>query len=645
VTFADIDAAVRPQDDLYRHINGGWLATAVIDDDKPNAGSFVELREASEHAVRDIITGLADPEPGSEADKIATLFASFMDVAAVEALGAKPLAPLLARVDQIVSVKDLVRHLGWAFRRGIANLVGMDVDADPGDPTRYLMFVGQSGLGLPDESYYREPQHAELLGQYREHVAGMLLRAGVPNYAAQAQAVVDLETKIAACHWDRVRTRDMVAMYTLQTLDELAEASPNFFWREFLRSAGIPEEAMAELVNAQHTFPVEVSALLTSQPLESWKSWARWKIVTSLAPYLSSELVDEKFRFYGTVLSGTPVLKDRWKRGVDLVEGALGEAVGKLYVERHFSPVAKERMDDLVAHLLEAYRVSITHLAWMTPDTKVEALAKLDKFRPKIGFPAKWRDYSGLSVSKADLVGNVLAVNSFELDYTLSKLAGPVDPDEWFMTPQTVNAYYHPLRNEIVFPAAILQPPFFDEHADDAVNYGGIGSVIGHEIGHGFDDQGSTCDGDGRLRNWWTEDDQAAFRERTRALIDQYASLSPEGADGQKVNGELTIGENIGDLGGLGIAYQAWQLAGGDPDGEPVDGLTPAQRFFAGYAAIWRYTSRPELVKQRLVVDPHSPAEFRCNQIVRNVDAFFAAFGVTPDDDLWLDEAQRVTIW
>ena len=358
---------------------------------------------------------------------------------------------------------------------------------------------------------------------------------------------------------------------------------------------------------AQPSFCAEIGALLTENRLTAWRAWARWRLVSALAPYLSHDFVEENFRFYGTVLSGTPELKERWKRGVAVVEGALGEAVGQLYVERHFSPAAKQRMDDLVGNLIEAYRRSITELDWMTEETKAEALSKLAKFRPHIGYPSKWRDYGALEVRADDLVGNVMRAASFELDRSLTKIGQPVDREEWLMTPQTVNAYYHPLKNEIVFPAAILQPPFFNEYADDAVNYGGIGSVIGHEIGHGFDDQGSTCDGDGALRDWWSEADRTAFELRTKALIGQYNVLEPSETPGHYVNGELTIGENIGDLGGLSIALKAYRIARGDDRREPIEGYTDDQRLFLAWAALWQAKSRPELVRQRLATDPHSP--------------------------------------
>ena len=647
IDFSAFDHRVRVQDDLYRHANGTWLSETEIPSDKSITGSFIALRDIAEEAVRAIITELdADESPeGSERAKIAALYASFIDVQRVEELASTPLAPLMAGVDAVATPPELMELLGGFARAGIPGLIGIETESDPGDPGRYVMFVGQSGLGLPDEEYYRLDSYAEIREQYVDHITRMLELAGVEDPAAAARQVFDLETDIAAHHWDKVKCRDLRLMYNLMDLAGFEAAAPALHWRRFMAGADISEQTMAELVVTQPSFCTEVAALLTPDRLPAWRSWARWRVVSSLAPYLASAFVDENFRFYGTILTGTPELKERWKRGVALVEGALGEAVGQQYVERHFSPVAKQRMDDLVANLIEAYRRSITELDWMTEKTKTEALAKLAKFRPHIGYPSKWRDYSALEVRADDLVGNVMRAAAFELDRSLTKIGQPVDREEWLMTPQTVNAYYHPLKNEIVFPAAILQPPFFNEHADDAVNYGGIGSVIGHEIGHGFDDQGSTCDGDGALRDWWSEEDRTAFEDRTRALIGQFNALEPAETPGHHVNGELTIGENIGDLGGLSIALQAYRIARGEHRPEPVDGYTDEQRLFLAWAALWQSKSRPELVRQRLATDPHSPAEFRCNQIVRNIPEFYAAFDVSKADALWLDETERVKIW
>jgi putative endopeptidase len=527
----------------------------------------------------------------------------------------------------------------------------VDVDADPGDPERQLVFVGQSGLGLPDEEYYRDDQHAAIRGKYLEHVRTMLSLAGVEDAEEQARAVVDLETRIAAHHWDKVTVRDLTKMYNPMGFEELAASTAVLDWRLLAEGAELPGTALRTVVNAQPSFFTGVEALLVDELLPAWRSWARWHLVSARASYLSSAFVEEDFAFYGTVLSGTPRLKDRWKRGVELVNGVLGEAVGELYVAAHFSPTAKERMDELVANLLEAYRVSITGLDWMTEETRQEALKKLSQFTPKIGYPEQWKDYSSLRIDPEDLVGNRIRTTEFRLAELVRKAGQPVEKHEWLMTPQTVNAYYHPLRNEIVFPAAILQPPFFDEDADDAVNYGAIGSVIGHEIGHGFDDKGSTCDGDGRLRNWWTDADRQAFEKRTAELVRQYDRLVPEqlAEEGTHVNGELTLGENIGDLGGLTIAHQAWRMSretgSAFGPGELIDGYSPEQRLFLSWAYVWQQKSRDEALRHRIATDPHSPNEFRANQVVRNVPAFYEAFGVRETDALWLPEVERVRIW
>ncbi|PIE21741.1 MAG: peptidase M13 [Arachnia propionica] len=639
-----VDPAFSPVDDLFRHVNGGWLATAEIAADRSSAGASVELSDNAEAHVREIIESLS-VDVTTESGKVAALYRCFLDEASAEELGVAGLQPILQRIDAIDDTAALAEYLGWALRHGLPGLVDLDQEADPGEPSHSILFSSQDGLGLPDEAYYRDDEHAEIRQAYREHLRRMFELAGRSDAQQQADWTFELETKIAFHHWDRVRARDLRQAYNPMAWDEFTATAPGFDWDAFLAAAQIPAAKAAKLVITQPSFMTGAADLVATAPMEHWRAWARWKAIAGLARLLSSDFVEATFDFYGRTLQGTQELRPRWKRAVSFAEDAMGEAVGKLYVERHFPPEAKQAMDKLVANLLAAYHDSISALDWMTDETRAEALAKLAKFTPKIGYPDKWKDYSALSVSPDDLVGNALAVSAFHFDDAIGKVGKPVDPLEWQMYPQTVNAYYHPLRNEIVFPAAILQPPFFNLAADDAVNYGGIGAIIGHEIGHGFDDQGSTCDGDGRLRDWWTEADRAAFEERTGALVAQYDVLSPDGADGLTVNGKLTIGENIGDLGGIDIAYRAWLLAGGDPDGEAIDGLTPAQRFFFGWASSWRSKRRPELTKQLLAVDPHSPDEFRCNQIVRNLTAFHAAFGVTPGDGLWLDADQRVKIW
>nr|WP_305853102.1 M13-type metalloendopeptidase [Aquihabitans sp. G128] len=454
-----------------------------------------------------------------------------------------------------------------------------------------------------------------------------------------------LETRLASHHWDQVKDRDAEATYNLHDRSALEALAPAVDWSAWLEGLGAPATLLDRVIVREPSYLTGLAAALTEVPLDDWKAWLRWHLVHDAAALLSSPFVEENFAFYGTTLSGTTELRARWKRGVGVVEAALSEALGKLYVAEHFPADAKAQMLDLVANLIEAYRQSISNLAWMTDETRARALEKLEKFTPKVGYPDSWRDYSKLEVRPGDLIGNLRRAASFEVDRELARVGQPVDRDEWFMSPQTVNAYYNPLMNEIVFPAAILQPPFFDPEADAAVNYGAIGAVIGHEIGHGFDDQGSRYDGDGNLNDWWTDADRSAFEERTAALIAQYDALEPKQAPGHHVNGAFTVGENIGDLGGLAIAYAAYRLAVGEDEPGVVDGLDGNQRFFWSWAQAWRTKSRDEEVVRLLAIDPHSPPEFRCNAVVRNIDGFHAAFGVEEQDALWLDPAERVDIW
>lgn len=664
------DRSARAQDDLFRYVNGPWLNEAVIPEDKALIGAFVVLRDRAEEAVREIVTEQPGPDPDPIRAKIADLYASFMDQERIEALGAAPLQEDLEAIDAVETPAQLSRLFGHLLSRGIGSVLGVDTDADPGDPSRSLVFIGQSGLGLPDEEYYREAQHTEIREKYREHMGRMLALAGRSGAHDEAERIFALETDIAQRHWDKVEVRDLTKMYNPQSLEQLQELNRVLDWRALLIDGlQLPESALETVVDQQPTFFSALDDLLTPRRLEDWKSWARWRVIDARAAYLSDEFVRADFAFYGTVLSGTPELKDRWKRGVGLVNGVLGEAVGRVYVQRHFSPTAKSRMDTLVSNLLAAYRTSIETLDWMTESTRQEALRKLGSFTPKIGYPDQWKDYSDLEIRPDDLVGNIVRTAAFERAELIRKAGQPVEKHEWLMTPQTVNAYYHPLRNEIVFPAAILQPPFFDESAEDAINYGGIGSVIGHEIGHGFDDKGSTADGDGRLRNWWTDEDRAAFEQRTEQLVSQYDGLVPEQlADRPEpptVNGRMTLGENIGDLGGLSIAYKAWELSRGvqeaadepgeardhvsvDPEaftGTDDDGFTPAQKLFLSWSFIWQQKARDETTAQRLAIDVHSPNEFRANQTARNVDAFHEAFGTTERDRMWLAPEDRVRIW
>ena len=645
IIIDDLDPNVRPQDDLFRHVNGAWIDRTEIPSDKSRYGSFYILHEEAEKAVRDIIIEAQPAEPGTEERKFGDLYASYLDEDRVNALGAEPLKPLLAQVDGVATIGSLLTTLGLLERQNVSGFLGMYVDNDPGNPERYLVNVGQGGIGLPDESYYREEKFAGIREAYVPFIAKLLGLAGLDDADARAQRVFRLETDIASHHWDNVRNRDSEATYNLLTWEQADALAGDVDLGVWLEALGVPEKSFDEIVVAQPSFLTGLETLLVEDRLADWIDWLRWQVVRSNAAYLSQDFVDANFDFYGRTLSGTPELRARWKRGVSLVEGSLGEAVGRTYVARHFPEEAKTSMDVLVGYLIEAYRQSITTLPWMTEATKAKALEKLDKFTPKIGYPVKWRDYSTLEIAADDLIGNVRATSEFEFQRELGKIGKPLDRDEWFMTPQTINAYYNPGFNEIVFPAAILQHPFFDENRDAAANYGAIGAVIGHEIGHGFDDQGSRFDGDGRLTDWWTPEDRAAFEERTKALITQYDALEPAQLPGQRVPGALTIGENIGDLGGLGIALKAYRMSLGGEEAPVIDGLSGAERFFLSWAQAWQAKYRDAEALRLLSIDPHSPNEFRCNQIVRNIDVYYDTFGVTPQDALWLPPKDRVTIW
>ena len=537
-----------------------------------------------------------------------------------------------------------MRLLGELARDGVPGPVVPFVNTDDRDPDRYVVYLEQAGLGLPDESYYREPQHADKREAYGPHVARMLELVGHPGAQVAAERVLALETRLAAGHWDKVTNRDPVKTYTLLDRAGLDALAPGIDWSAYLAGMGAPEETFAAVVVRQPDYLVALAAALADVPVEAWRDWLAWHVVHAHAPYLSAAFVEENFDFYGRTLSGVPKLRDRWKRAVTLVEDALGEAVGQLYVDRHFPPHAKERMLELVDNLVEAFRRSLSGVPWMGEATRAQALAKLGSFTPKIGYPDRWRDYSTLVVEAGDLLGNVKRASAFEVDRNLAKLGGPIDRDEWFMTPQTVNAYYNPGMNEIVFPAAILQPPFFDVEADDAANYGGIGAVIGHEVGHGFDDQGSQFDGRGELRDWWTEDDRARFQALADALVTQFDALESRDAPGHPVNGALTVGENIGDVAGLTIGHSAYRISLGEAPAPELDGYTGEQRFFLGWAQIWRGKSRAAEAERLLAIDPHSPMDLRANA-ARNLDEFHEAFGTAPGDGMWVPEDERVRIF
>ncbi|WP_026372916.1 M13 family metallopeptidase [Agrococcus lahaulensis] len=635
----DFSDEVRPQDDLFMHVHSRWLERTEIPADKARWGSFAVLAEEAEAAVREIVIEMQDAEPGTDARKVGDLYASFLDEAAADAKGIEPIRPLLERADAVSSIDELLALLGELESIGGPGFTGVWVDTDPGDPTRYLVHMNQGGLGMPDESYYREESFAEVREAYLAHLTTMFGHLGAAQPDADAAAVFALETELASHHWDRVASRDDEKTYNLQRPVERYERL-----RPWLRAIHAPDGTFDEAVVRQPSFFEGLESMLVDERLPEWRTWLRMGILRSFASYLTTEISKDQFDFYGRTLTGAPEQRERWKRGVSLVEGLLGDAVGRIYVERHYPPEAKAAMDVLIEHLVIAYRESIEGLEWMGPETRRRAIEKLEKFTPKIGYPATWRDYSALEIGD-DLVANVQAATRFEHDRELAKIGKPIDRDEWFMNPQTVNAYYNPGFNEIVFPAAILQPPFFDAGRDAAANYGAIGAVIGHEIGHGFDDQGSKYDGDGRLIDWWTDDDRKAFELRTGSLIAQYDALEPVAAPGHKVNGALTIGENIGDLGGLGIAWRAYLHSLGGQEPPVIDGLTGAQRFFLSWAQAWQMKIRPEEAVRLVSIDPHSPNEHRTNQVVKNLDAFVEAFDVRPGDGLWLDPEARVTIW
>ncbi len=652
LTHLDVNA--RPQDDLFGHVNGRWLADHAMPADRATDGAFRALFDQAEEQVRVLIaeSARAGAPDGTDRQRIGDLYASFMDEAGVERRGVGPVREELARVDEAADPGALAVVLGGQQRTGVGGGVGVYVDTDSKNSSRYLVHVTQSGIGLPDESYYRDPQHARILAAYPGHIARMfaLVYGGMPDdHASAAARIVALESELAAAHWDVVKRRDADLTYNLRAFADLASEAPGFDWAVWIDALGSSPGRAAELVVRQPDYLTAFAALWRSAELEDWKHWASWRVIHARAGLLTEAVVAEDFSFYGMTLTGAEQIRERWKRGVGLVESLMGDALGKLYVERHFPPANKARMDALVSNLHEAYRVSISELEWMTPETRQRALEKLDKFTAKIGYPAKWRDYSELVVRQDDLYGNYRRGYQVGYDRELDKLGRPVDRDEWFMTPQTVNAYYNPGMNEIVFPAAILQPPFFDADADDAANYGGIGAVIGHEIGHGFDDQGSKYDGDGNLVDWWTDADRTEFGIRTKALIEQYDGFVPRSLQGDAgaphVQGAFTVGENIGDLGGLSIALLAYRLALAGGEAPVLDGLSGLQRVFFGWAQVWRTKSRDAEAIRRLATDPHSPPEFRCNGVVRNIDAFYDAFGVEEGDGLYLELSRRVRIW
>ena len=644
IDSASLDPLVRPQDDLFRHYNGRWMHEYEMPADRSSDGIFRKLHDEAEAQVRQIIETATG---AGEAQKIGDLYKSFMDTEAIKARGISPIVDDLAAIDAIRNLQEFITVMARLEMRGIGGIFGAAIYPDAMDSNTNILYIGQGGLSLPDESYYREEQFAPIREAFLDHVAKMCALVGIADGPSLAAKILALETEIATHHWDQVKDRDATLTYNKYSRAELETLAPHFLFDTWATHAKVPAKAFESLVVCEPSFFESVSAILAhfDTQRDSWIAWLKLNLVSASAAFLTDDIVLQNFEFYAKTLSGTPQIRDRWKRAVSVTQGALGEAIGKVYVEKHFPARAKEEMKVLVDYLLEAYRLSILELPWMSDVTKQKALEKLQKFTPKIGYPDKWRDYSTLAISADDLIGNLWRIAEFDHAYAIAKIGAPVDRDEWHMTPQTVNAYYNPLANEIVFPAAILQPPFFDLDAEMAANYGGIGATIGHEIGHGFDDQGSKYDGDGNMVDWWTNEDRTKFEELTSVLVQQFDALSPESTPDIHVNGAFTLGENIGDLGGLAIAYKAYQLALKGAQSPVIDGFTGDQRFFLSYAHSWRNKNRPEEVRRRIAIDPHSPDEFRCNQIVRNVQEFYDAFALTEADQLWLAPSERVRIW
>ena len=644
IDSASLDPLVRPQDDLFRHYNGRWMHEYEMPADRSSDGIFRKLHDEAEAQVRQIIETATG---AGEAQKIGDLYKSFMDTEAIKARGISPIVDDLAAIDAIRNLQEFITVMARLEMRGIGGIFGAAIYPDAMDSNTNILYIGQGGLSLPDESYYREEQFAPIREAFLDHVAKMCALVGIADGPSLATKILALETEIATHHWDQVKDRDATLTYNKYSRAELETLAPHFLFDTWATHAKVPAKAFESLVVCEPSFFESVSAILAhfDTQRDSWIAWLKLNLVSASAAFLTDDIVLQNFEFYAKTLSGTPQIRDRWKRAVSVTQGALGEAIGKVYVEKHFPARAKEEMKVLVDYLLEAYRLSILELPWMSDVTKQKALEKLQKFTPKIGYPDKWRDYSTLAISADDLIGNLWRIAEFDHAYAIAKIGAPVDRDEWHMTPQTVNAYYNPLANEIVFPAAILQPPFFDLDAEMAANYGGIGATIGHEIGHGFDDQGSKYDGDGNMVDWWTNEDRTKFEELTSVLVQQFDALSPESTPDIHVNGAFTLGENIGDLGGLAIAYKAYKLALKGAQSPVIDGFTGDQRFFLSYAHSWRNKNRPEEVRRRIAIDPHSPDEFRCNQIVRNVQEFYDAFALTEADQLWLAPSERVRIW
>jgi putative endopeptidase len=643
-----VDSSVRPQDDAYQYLNGKWLRTFHVPPDKAVVGSFTAIEDATEEQLRSIVEGLGQTAAAGDVDadakKLADLYASFMNEEQLEALGLKPLQAEFAAIDAIRDMNAVPALIARMNAIGAGAPYGLGINLDARNSTQYAVTLFQSGLGLPDRDYYLkdDAKLKDARASYRAHIEKMLSMAGESKAAVSAAAILNLETSLARIQWTRVEDRDPIKTYNKTAITELSALMPGYDWQRYVRSAGIEGKADSVIVR-QPSYFTALARVMTGTSLPTWKAYFKWRVLSASAPYLSKAFVDERFAFTGGVLRGVPENQPRWKRGMGLLDGSLGEALGKLYVTKYFPPQHKARMQALVQNLLEAYRRDIDTLDWMSAETKVGAQAKLAKMLPKIGYPDHWRDYSALKISRDDLYGNVVRADEFEYRRNLAKLGKQVDHGEWRMRPQTVNASYNPTANEITFPAAILQPPFFDAAADDAANYGGIGAVIGHEMSHGFDDQGSQFDADGNLHDWFTKADHDKFAEKTKALVAQYNDYEP--VPDYHLNGALTLGENIGDNSGLAIAYKAYRISLAGHEAPVIDGFSGDQRLYLGWVQVWRGQVREAETIQRIKTDPHSPPAVRGTAPLRNQEGFYAAFGLKPGDKMYLPPEQRVNIW
>jgi putative endopeptidase len=640
-----MNTEVRPGDDFNAYVNGAWMDSAEIPADRSSNSVGLEVHERSQTSVKTIIeeSATGDYAKGSDEQKVGDLYNSYLDMETRNRKGISPLVPEFERIDSLEDYSALALYFAEATKLGVGVPFVIDQYADFKDPKTYMIYAEQAGIGLPDrEFYFTDDEKSESIRTaYVDHVEAMFALAGLPEGAAAAEMIMALETRIAAEHMKKELMRDMVLIYNKLPLDELPALMPNFDWDVYLNETGITEIDGLVVLNLDYMRALDGIIINTS--IDDWKIFLKWAVLNNNAHLLNEEMDQQNFDFYSKTLRGIEEMLPRWKRAANNVNGSLGEVVGKVYVARNFSPEEKEHMMELVGNLVKAYEVSIKELDWMSEETKVQALDKLSKFTPKIGYPDVWKDYSSLAIESDDLVGNLHRSAMFVYNQNIERQGGPVDRTEWGMTPQTVNAYYSPPLNEIVFPAAILQPPYFDLSVEDAANYGAIGAVIGHEIGHGFDDSGSTFDGDGVLRDWWTDEDKAEFEKRTSKLVDQYSAFKP--FDDLNVNGEFTLGENIGDLGGLSIALLAYKISLDGKEPPVMDGFTAEQRIFISYAQSWRSITRDEALRNRINTDPHAPRQYRVNGVVRNVPEFYEAFDVSEDDSLYLSPEDRVKIW